>query len=199
MIALMYGARSRVVLTSPYVIPSEAFLSAMCSTARRGVAVDLIVDAESNKPMVQLAQRSFYDTMLLLPSANRFRAARVGVGAAGQVWLAASLGVFAMLVNCPSHPCCHRRPGGRSVYLKWRQPHPDRWRGRERCRRHHRCGEFARLRDGPYRPHGGPSTPTQETAPPRRLARARAQPHGRPSRRHPSRWPGPASPGHSAP
>ena len=64
MIALMYGARSRVVLTSPYVIPSEAFLSAMCSTARRGVAVDLIVDAESNKPLVQLAQQSFYDTML---------------------------------------------------------------------------------------------------------------------------------------
>ena len=64
MIALMYGARSRVVLTSPYVIPSESFLSAMCSTARRGVTVDLIVDRESNKPLVQLAQQSFYDRML---------------------------------------------------------------------------------------------------------------------------------------
>jgi len=64
MIALMYGARSRVVLTSPYVIPSEPFLSAMCSTARRGVRVELIVDAESNKPLVQLAQQSFYDAMV---------------------------------------------------------------------------------------------------------------------------------------
>jgi len=64
MIALLYGARSRVVLTAPYVIPSEAFLSAMCSTARRGVAVDLIVDQESNKPLVQLAQQSYYDAML---------------------------------------------------------------------------------------------------------------------------------------
>jgi cardiolipin synthase len=64
MIALMYGARSRVVLTSPYVIPSEPFLVAMCSTARRGVAVDLIVDQESNKPLVQLAQQSYYDEML---------------------------------------------------------------------------------------------------------------------------------------
>jgi cardiolipin synthase len=53
-----------VVLTSPYVIPSEPFLVAMCSTARRGVAVDLIVDQESNKPLVQLAQQSYYDTML---------------------------------------------------------------------------------------------------------------------------------------
>ncbi len=64
MIALMYGARSRVVLTSPYVIPSEPFMMAMCSTARRGVAVDLIVDRESNKPLVTLAQQSFYDRML---------------------------------------------------------------------------------------------------------------------------------------
>jgi cardiolipin synthase len=64
MIALMYGARSRVVLTSPYVVPSEPFLSAMCNTARRGVTVHLIVDAESNKPMVQLAQESYYDMML---------------------------------------------------------------------------------------------------------------------------------------
>jgi cardiolipin synthase len=64
MIALMYGARARVVLTAPYVIPSDAFLSAICSTARRGVAVDLIVDQESNKPLVQLAQQSYYDVML---------------------------------------------------------------------------------------------------------------------------------------
>jgi cardiolipin synthase len=64
MIALMYGARSRVVLTAPYVIPSEAFLSAMCSAARRGVVVELIVDQESNKPLVQLAQQSYYDIML---------------------------------------------------------------------------------------------------------------------------------------
>jgi cardiolipin synthase len=64
MIALMYGARSRVVLTAPYVIPSEAFLAAMCHTARRGVDVDLIVDQASNKPLVQLAQQSYYDVML---------------------------------------------------------------------------------------------------------------------------------------
>jgi cardiolipin synthase A/B len=64
MIALMYGARERVVLTSPYVIPSEPFLAAMCGAARRGVAVHLIVDRESNKPLVQLAQQSFYDAML---------------------------------------------------------------------------------------------------------------------------------------
>ena len=64
MIALMYGAASHIVLTAPYVVPSEAFLAAMCTAARRGVKVELIVDAKSNKPLVQLAQESYYDTML---------------------------------------------------------------------------------------------------------------------------------------
>jgi cardiolipin synthase len=64
MVALMFGAQSRVTLTSPYVIPSDASLAAMCSAARRGVQVDLIVDKEANKPLVQLAQQSYYDAML---------------------------------------------------------------------------------------------------------------------------------------
>lgn len=64
MIALMYGACSRIVLTAPYVIPNAAFLGAMTSAARRGVSVALIVDAESNKPLVQLAQQSYYAEML---------------------------------------------------------------------------------------------------------------------------------------
>jgi cardiolipin synthase A/B len=64
MIALMYGAADRIVLTAPYVVPSEAFLAAMCTAARRGVNVELIVDSKSNKPMVQLAQESCYDAML---------------------------------------------------------------------------------------------------------------------------------------
>ena len=64
MIALMYGASSRVVLTAPYVVPSEAFLTALCTAARRGVAMELIVDKHSNKPLVQLAQESYYDVML---------------------------------------------------------------------------------------------------------------------------------------
>jgi len=64
MIALMHGATSRVVLTAPYVVPSEAFLGALCSAARRGVEIELIVDSASNKPLVQLAQQSYYDEML---------------------------------------------------------------------------------------------------------------------------------------
>ena len=64
MVALMYGASARIVLTAPYVVPSAAFLAAMCTAARRGVAVTLVVDKSSNKPIVQLAQASYYDEML---------------------------------------------------------------------------------------------------------------------------------------
>lgn len=64
MIALMSAARTRVVLTTPYFIPSESFLLAMELAARRGVAVHLIVDKASNKPLVQFAQQSYYEELL---------------------------------------------------------------------------------------------------------------------------------------
>lgn len=64
MVGLMYAALSKVTLTTPYFIPSQQFVSAMCNAARRGVDVHLIVDDESNKPLVQLAQESYYDALL---------------------------------------------------------------------------------------------------------------------------------------
>jgi cardiolipin synthase len=64
MVGLMYAALTKVTLTTPYFIPSQQFVSAMCNAARRGVEVHLIVDDESNKPLVQLAQESYYDALL---------------------------------------------------------------------------------------------------------------------------------------
>jgi cardiolipin synthase len=64
MIALLSAARTRVVLTTPYFIPSESFLLAMELAARRGVVVELIVDKQSNKPLVQFAQQSYFDELL---------------------------------------------------------------------------------------------------------------------------------------
>jgi cardiolipin synthase len=64
MIALLYAARERVVLTTPYFVPGEPFALALRSAARRGVEVVLIVDRTSNKPLVQLALQSFYDDLL---------------------------------------------------------------------------------------------------------------------------------------
>ncbi len=63
-IALLYAARRRVVITTPYFVPDEPFLSALRSAARRGVEVRLIVSLHANQPFTQLAQRSYYDDLL---------------------------------------------------------------------------------------------------------------------------------------
>jgi cardiolipin synthase len=64
MITLLYAARERVVLTTPYFVPDEPFLEAMLSASRRGVAVHLVVSSHANQMLTQLAQRSFYDELL---------------------------------------------------------------------------------------------------------------------------------------
>jgi cardiolipin synthase len=64
MITLLYAARERVVLTTPYFVPDEPFLEAMKSAARRGMAVHLVVSSHANQTLTQLAQRSFYDELL---------------------------------------------------------------------------------------------------------------------------------------
>jgi cardiolipin synthase len=64
MITLLYAARERVVLTTPYFVPDEPFLEAMLAAARRGVALHLVVSSHANQTLTQLAQRSFYDELL---------------------------------------------------------------------------------------------------------------------------------------
>jgi cardiolipin synthase len=64
MITLLYAARKRVVLTTPYFVPDEPFLEALRSCARRGVAVHLVVSMHANQKLTQWAQRSFYDELL---------------------------------------------------------------------------------------------------------------------------------------
>jgi cardiolipin synthase len=64
LIALLYEARERAVLTTPYFVPDEPFLEAMRAAARRGVAVHLVVSEHANQRLTQLAQRSFYDELL---------------------------------------------------------------------------------------------------------------------------------------
>lgn len=63
-VALIYGAKRRVSITSPYFIPDEALLTAMTSAAYRGVEVELFVGTESDQFIVNHAQRSYYGTLL---------------------------------------------------------------------------------------------------------------------------------------
>jgi cardiolipin synthase len=58
-----YQAEHRIVLVTPYFVPDDALLSALCIAARRGVAVHLLVPARSNHPMSDIARRRAMRTL----------------------------------------------------------------------------------------------------------------------------------------
>jgi cardiolipin synthase len=61
---LVYAARSRVVITTPYFIPNQALQEALETAVQRGVEVHLIVDHRKDQFMVANAQRSYYESLL---------------------------------------------------------------------------------------------------------------------------------------
>ena len=63
-LALVHGARSRVVMTTPYFVPDEALLQAMQTAVLSGVAVHLVVNKSADQLLVSLAQRSYYQELL---------------------------------------------------------------------------------------------------------------------------------------
>ncbi|MGB7448788.1 MAG: cardiolipin synthase [Ornithinimicrobium sp.] len=62
--SLIYGARSRLSLTSPYFVPDESLLYAVTTAAQRGVDVELFVGEVGDQFMVWHAQRSYYHALL---------------------------------------------------------------------------------------------------------------------------------------
>jgi cardiolipin synthase len=64
LVSLIYAARRRVVLTTPYFVPDATLLAAMGTVAARGAQVHLIVSRYSNKPLVQFAQQSYFEDLL---------------------------------------------------------------------------------------------------------------------------------------
>lgn len=63
-VALLYAARHRVVITTPYFIPDEGLLQAIQAAALRGVEVHLVVSHKPDQVLVGLAQRSYYEELL---------------------------------------------------------------------------------------------------------------------------------------
>jgi cardiolipin synthase len=63
-VALVHGARRRVVLTTPYFIPDEPLLQAMQTAVLRGVDVHLVVSEVGDNAIVLLAQESYYEELL---------------------------------------------------------------------------------------------------------------------------------------
>ena len=61
---LMYTARRELVITTPYYVPDEAMQTALCASARRGVATTLIFPARNDSWIVGAASRSYYGDLL---------------------------------------------------------------------------------------------------------------------------------------
>jgi cardiolipin synthase len=64
LVALLYAAKKRVVITTPYFVPDEIFLLALRAATLRGVDVHLVLSKHSNQRLTHLAQCSYYEILL---------------------------------------------------------------------------------------------------------------------------------------
>jgi cardiolipin synthase len=63
-VQMLYGARERIVVTTPYFVPDRPFVDAMLAGAIRGVKVHLITPLQADQWLVRLAQESYYGELL---------------------------------------------------------------------------------------------------------------------------------------
>lgn len=62
--SLMYMAKNKIIITSPYFVPDESMLYAITTAAERGVKVELFVSEIGDQFFVYHAQRSYYEVLL---------------------------------------------------------------------------------------------------------------------------------------
>lgn len=60
----VYSSRKRLIMTTPYFVPSDDLLHAICTASLRGVDVSLILPKKNDSLMVGWASRSFYSELL---------------------------------------------------------------------------------------------------------------------------------------
>jgi cardiolipin synthase len=62
--SLLFAARSKVVVTTPYYVPNDALHNALCTTAYRGIDTTIIFPARNDSWIVGAASRSYYADLL---------------------------------------------------------------------------------------------------------------------------------------
>lgn len=63
-LASIYRANKSIVISTPYFVPSESVLEALCQAAARGVQVKLLLPRKNDSLMVGWASRSYFDLLL---------------------------------------------------------------------------------------------------------------------------------------
>ncbi len=62
--SLLFAARREVIVTTPYFVPDESLLNALCTTAYRGVDTTIVFPARNDSWIVGAASRSYYADLL---------------------------------------------------------------------------------------------------------------------------------------
>ena len=62
--SLLFSARRRVVISTPYYVPNESLQQALCAAAYRGVDTTIILPARNDSWIVGAASRSYYADLL---------------------------------------------------------------------------------------------------------------------------------------
>ena len=62
--SLIYAARSRLIITTPYFVPGESMMAGLCACARRGVETTIVFPAKNDSWIVGAASRSYYENLL---------------------------------------------------------------------------------------------------------------------------------------
>jgi cardiolipin synthase len=65
-IAALYGAKQRIIMTSPYLVPDEPFMQALHVAVLRGVRVQIVVPRKSDYWLPDLAARAYFDELLTM-------------------------------------------------------------------------------------------------------------------------------------
>ena len=63
-VSALYAAERELIITTPYFVPDQALLRAVCAAPRRGVETTLVVPAHNDSALVAAACRSAYPDLL---------------------------------------------------------------------------------------------------------------------------------------
>ncbi|QCI15949.1 cardiolipin synthase [Buchnera aphidicola] len=64
LLTAIYSARHELIMTTPYLVPSEDLLYAICTAAQRGVKVSIIIPLYHDSILVKWASRVFFSELL---------------------------------------------------------------------------------------------------------------------------------------
>ncbi|MGP1931131.1 MAG: cardiolipin synthase [Arsenophonus sp. ET-YP4-MAG3] len=64
LMTVIFSARKQLIITTPYFVPSDNLIYAICTAAMRGVEVLIVIPNQNNSFLVRWASRAFYSELL---------------------------------------------------------------------------------------------------------------------------------------